>query len=424
MVRPPPARPDSPLHAEPPARRDRAGHAGRVHALPVRVAARRAGVQADRPRRAAGGARAARRRRAAGARVGARRAGGARRALRAGDARHAVPHRRGGWARLSTGPTQVVGATPIALFLREHADAWATLSGRLKPAPAIDEADPGASAAIDAGCSGLSSARCSITCAATAPPSRTSSRPACGLSDDDVRTRARRARRRRARQLRRLCRPAVDHRHRASSGPARVRSSDRGPLVCRAGSDPAPTRHRGQTPVHGVSRLRRSRRSRGRCCAATASSSGGVLAREAAGVPWRELARVYRRLEARGEIRGGRFVSGMSGEQFALPRRGGAPARSAPDAAGRPPRHDQRGRPAEPDRHHHAGRSHPRRRRQPHRLPQRRAAARRWKATCCGCWPTVDASIAADVAAAAAGPPRAGAQRLRGTALAACVSRR
>jgi ATP-dependent Lhr-like helicase len=44
-----------------------------------------------------------------------------------------------------------------------------------------------------------------------------------------------------------------------------------------------------------------------------------VLARETAGVPWRDLARVYRILEARGEIRGGRFVSGMSGEQFALP---------------------------------------------------------------------------------------------------------
>jgi ATP-dependent Lhr-like helicase len=44
-----------------------------------------------------------------------------------------------------------------------------------------------------------------------------------------------------------------------------------------------------------------------------------LLTREAANVPWRELARVYRRLEARGEIRGGRFVSGMSGEQFALP---------------------------------------------------------------------------------------------------------
>jgi ATP-dependent Lhr-like helicase len=44
-----------------------------------------------------------------------------------------------------------------------------------------------------------------------------------------------------------------------------------------------------------------------------------VLTREASGVPWRELAGAYRRLEARGEIRGGRFVSGMSGEQYALP---------------------------------------------------------------------------------------------------------
>jgi ATP-dependent helicase Lhr and Lhr-like helicase len=43
-----------------------------------------------------------------------------------------------------------------------------------------------------------------------------------------------------------------------------------------------------------------------------------LLAREANVAPWRELTRVYRRLEARGEIRGGRFVSGMSGEQFAL----------------------------------------------------------------------------------------------------------
>ena len=35
--------------------------------------------------------------------------------------------------------------------------------------------------------------------------------------------------------------------------------------------------------------------------------------------PWRDMLRVYRRLEARGEIRGGRFVAGFSGEQFALP---------------------------------------------------------------------------------------------------------
>ena len=45
-----------------------------------------------------------------------------------------------------------------------------------------------------------------------------------------------------------------------------------------------------------------------------------LIEREASWLPpWRDLLRVYRRWEARGEIRGGRFVSGMSGEQFALP---------------------------------------------------------------------------------------------------------
>jgi ATP-dependent Lhr-like helicase len=44
-----------------------------------------------------------------------------------------------------------------------------------------------------------------------------------------------------------------------------------------------------------------------------------LLARETAAPPWGALASVYRRLEMRGEIRGGRFVSGVAGEQFALP---------------------------------------------------------------------------------------------------------
>ena len=45
-----------------------------------------------------------------------------------------------------------------------------------------------------------------------------------------------------------------------------------------------------------------------------------LTAREAAWLPpWRDLARIYRRLESRGEIRGGRFVAGVTGEQFALP---------------------------------------------------------------------------------------------------------
>lgn len=42
-----------------------------------------------------------------------------------------------------------------------------------------------------------------------------------------------------------------------------------------------------------------------------------LLDRESIGLPWRDLLRVFRRLEARGEIRGGRFVGGFSGEQFA-----------------------------------------------------------------------------------------------------------
>ncbi len=44
-----------------------------------------------------------------------------------------------------------------------------------------------------------------------------------------------------------------------------------------------------------------------------------LLARERTDVPWRLLARFYRGLELAGEIRGGRFVAGFAGEQFALP---------------------------------------------------------------------------------------------------------
>jgi ATP-dependent Lhr-like helicase len=49
-----------------------------------------------------------------------------------------------------------------------------------------------------------------------------------------------------------------------------------------------------------------------------------LVQRETRLPPWRDLVKVYRRLEARGEIRGGRFVKGFGGEQFA-----------APDAVGR-----------------------------------------------------------------------------------------
>ena len=61
-----------------------------------------------------------------------------------------------------------------------------------------------------------------------------------------------------------------------------------------------------------------------------------TAAREKAPLPWRDVARACRLLEARGEIRGGRFVGGFDGEQYALPeavtllrelrRRGEAPS--------------------------------------------------------------------------------------------------
>jgi ATP-dependent Lhr-like helicase len=44
-----------------------------------------------------------------------------------------------------------------------------------------------------------------------------------------------------------------------------------------------------------------------------------IVEREPNIAPWRDLLREWRRLEARGEIRGGRFVAGLAGEQFALP---------------------------------------------------------------------------------------------------------
>jgi ATP-dependent Lhr-like helicase len=44
-----------------------------------------------------------------------------------------------------------------------------------------------------------------------------------------------------------------------------------------------------------------------------------VVVREPLSPSWRELLFVYRRLEARGEVRGGRFLADHAGEQFALP---------------------------------------------------------------------------------------------------------
>ncbi len=95
-----------------------------------------------------------------------------------------------------------------------------------------------------------------------------------------------------------------------------------------------PKRRRGE----GRARLRRPRNAAGRWALVRRSPCGNgaekwaeqlllrwgvlfrdVLAREAGAPPWRELLPLLRRMEARGQVRGGRFVSGFSGEQFARP---------------------------------------------------------------------------------------------------------
>jgi ATP-dependent Lhr-like helicase len=44
-----------------------------------------------------------------------------------------------------------------------------------------------------------------------------------------------------------------------------------------------------------------------------------TIQRERIPITWLALTRIYRRMELRGEVRGGRFVGGFAGEQFALP---------------------------------------------------------------------------------------------------------
>jgi ATP-dependent Lhr-like helicase len=201
-----------------------------------------------------------------------------------------------GWARLSpaaapdnAAPT-LVPATPVALFLRDHADAWRAMHPPAGEPPLGDDARKVLSVLQSRGASFFGDLA-----------------PACALDAD---------------QLRHAIGALVACGLATSDGFAGLRA-----LVWAA---------RGRPAAHD----RRSRFA-GRWTTITAHESIArdkaieiqtwallrrygvvfrrLLTRETNAAPWRELARTCRRLEARGEIRGGRFVTGMSGEQFALP---------------------------------------------------------------------------------------------------------
>ena len=112
-------------------------------------------------------------------------------------------------------------------------------------------------------------------------------------------------------------RALIDPRRRAGHGSAKSsrprHSTGRWSLLYPA---PAPRNRRPRRPP--IAR-RRSKPPAGCCSAVTASSSGRSCARETILPAWRELLITFRRLEDRGEVRGGRFISELIGEQFALP---------------------------------------------------------------------------------------------------------
>jgi len=197
-----------------------------------------------------------------------------------------------GWARLSSGPTQVVGATPIALFLRRHASHWRTVRATERPSVGRTELSDAAHRVLEH----LRNRGASFA---------QEIRAACNLADADGRA-----------ALGELVAEGLV----ASDGFAGLRAIAGSSSERRSSGDAAGRWSALPTDQHADL-------SRDDAVAALAwilLSRYGVVfrrlfTREVTGVTWRELVRVYRTLEARGDIRGGRFVSGMSGEQFALP---------------------------------------------------------------------------------------------------------
>jgi ATP-dependent Lhr-like helicase len=212
-----------------------------------------------------------------------------------------------GWARLSAPKIlKLASVTPIALFLREHADAWYALRAGddtlVRPAHDVDSVEAVAATISDdarvvlerlrnRGASFFNDLAAGVAFDADRLRSALGVLAAAGLAVSDGFS-----------GLRALIaaahgKPVTPHRRTNFAGRWTAIRRDEEPEAREAAVE---QQARTLLKRYGVIFRR-------------------LLTREQNAAPWRELTRIYRRLEARGEIRGGRFVSGMTGEQFALP---------------------------------------------------------------------------------------------------------
>ena len=213
-----------------------------------------------------------------------------------------------GWGRLSVpAPTpgntpRLVPATPIALFLRENADAWrrASHGDTTREAFLTDDARRVLEALTRRGASFFAELRTATSFDADRLRSAIGVLVACALAVSDGFS-----------GLRALVwasrgRASTDRRTTFAGRWSAVPAADTGGIV--GARQAVPERIATDVDLFARTLLHRYgvvfRR---------------LLVRETNAPPWRDLCRAYRRLEARGEIRGGRFVAGMSSEQFALP---------------------------------------------------------------------------------------------------------
>jgi ATP-dependent Lhr-like helicase len=221
------------------------------------------------------------------------------------------------WTRLA-GPSRAAGgpvrATPVVLLPRRHLNAWSALTDAAPP-----ELSPRAEAVRDAllrhGAMFFDELMDEARLLRTELENALKELVAVGLVNSDSFA-----------GLRALLMPAAKHavRRRRPRGAIMGGMDDAGrwALVRRGPAQtptqtPAPVGATRRPPPHDQQTIEH--------VALTLLRRYGVvfwrlLDREADWLPaWRELLPVYHRLEARGEIRGGRFVSGLAGEQFALP---------------------------------------------------------------------------------------------------------